>query len=277
MRSSEIGDVSSTASKALKIIDMGLLLGAKGPCYDFLTATASKIHPLTRPRDCPPIFKTERVLSMKSRVPFKSNEKFRLAIKVLKSPPDLTLFSQILDENEPVLLKNCIADWPALSKWKSLDYLSQVGGRRSVPVEIGEFSSNFISSGFKKDFFYFVFVFLGSSYLDDGAGSKIMTLDSFIDTCICDRSEGSTPGYLAQHCLFDQIIDLKRDFYIPDYCSLLTDSDESARCPDCDPDDVVVNSWFGPVGCSSPLHHDPYHNLLAQVHRCMIMNLIIYI
>ena len=30
--------------------------------------------------------------------------------------------------------------------------------------------------------------------------------------------------------------------------------------------DVIINMWLGPSHTVSPLHHDPYHNLLAQVH-----------
>ena len=35
--------------------------------------------------------------------------------------------------------------------------------------------------------------------------------------------------------------------------------------PNGDDDDVLVNAWLGPIGTVSPLHHDPYYNLLAQV------------
>lgn len=74
------------------------------------------------------------------------------------------------------------------------------------------------------------------------------------------------PGYLAQHPLFDQIPSLKADICPP---PLLTDapSDTSApppceRVPASAP---IVSAWFGPGGTVSPLHNDPYHNLLCQV------------
>lgn len=83
-----------------------------------------------------------------------------------------------------------------------------------------------------------------------------MSGDNFITDYIVNTS--GKIGYLAQHCLFDQIPSLAKDFNVPDYCSILLEEDEAF-------DDVIVNSWFGPLGCSSPLHHDPYHNLLVHV------------
>jgi Cupin-like domain len=32
-----------------------------------------------------------------------------------------------------------------------------------------------------------------------------------------------------------------------------------------EPRDVQSNIWFGPAGTISPLHYDPYHNVLCQV------------
>lgn len=89
-------------------------------------------------------------------------------------------------------------------------------------------------------------------------------------------------GYLAQHNLFAQIPALRLDISIPDYCYISppppvasspfykahskpgnggNGEDEGTK----ELKDVMLNAWFGPAGTISPLHVDPYHNLLCQV------------
>lgn len=91
-----------------------------------------------------------------------------------------------------------------------------------------------------------------------------MTIKQFIEDYILG-TEGQSPnsiGYIAQHNIFDQIEELRKDFTIPDYCSMYTGfyEDESDHQPEVD-----INGWFGPGNTISPLHYDPKDNLLAQV------------
>jgi hypothetical protein len=154
---------------------------------------------------------------------------------------------------EPIIITGALEDWPARGErpWRSPDYLLSrtIGGRRLVPIETGR------------------------SYVDDGWGQKIVTFKEFMDQYILLDLESSrlATGYLAQHDLFAQIPSLREDITIPDYCytspppphytsPLAKKHSEIKQL-----DDPLLNAWFGPAGTISPLHTDPYHNILAQV------------
>ncbi|KAH7384465.1 jumonji domain-containing 5 [Pyrenochaeta sp. MPI-SDFR-AT-0127] len=186
-----------------------------------------------------------------------------------------------IEMHTPFIITRTIEHWPALDErpWNSPGYLLEqtLGGRRLVPVEIGK------------------------SYTDDGWGQRIITFREFMDAYMLDADTGHEPsvtdvsstnnpqsktsdvnpingsqgssrtktrqtGYLAQHDLFAQIPSLRADISIPDYC--YCDPAPSPHLTHIKPtpklEEPLLNAWFGPAGTISPLHTDPYHNILAQ-------------
>ncbi|KAL5220445.1 hypothetical protein ABZP36_025158 [Zizania latifolia] len=128
----------------------------------------------------------------------------------------------------PVILCGCIDHWPARTKWKDIRYLERIAGDRTVPVEVGK---NYVCSEWKQE---------------------LITFSQFLERMWSpDCSANLT--YLAQHQLFDQIKELREDIMVPEYCNAGGGELQT------------LNAWFGPHGTVTPLHHDPQHNLFAQV------------
>ncbi|KAF2749658.1 Clavaminate synthase-like protein [Sporormia fimetaria CBS 119925] len=169
----------------------------------------------------------------------------------------------------PTIITSAIDFWPALNSptrsWSHPSYLLSrtLNGRRLVPIE------------------------LGRTYTDSDWGQKILSFGDFIYSYMFSslptspnhstRNEENTQpkqtAYLAQHDLFTHLPSLRADISIPDYCYV------SLPTPPWVPENIsslstpvppkletpLLNAWFGPAGTISPLHTDPYHNILAQV------------
>ncbi|XP_042955309.1 lysine-specific demethylase JMJ30 isoform X3 [Carya illinoinensis] len=126
-------------------------------------------------------------------------------------------------------VSDSMAHWPARTKWNDMDYLRRVAGDRTVPVEVGK---NYLCPEWKQE---------------------LITFSQFLARIEANDFSSDAPTYLAQHPLFDQISELRNDICIPDYCFAGGGELRS------------LNAWFGPAGTVTPLHHDPHHNILAQV------------
>ncbi|KAI1192136.1 hypothetical protein F5B17DRAFT_379567 [Nemania serpens] len=196
---------------------------------------------------------------------------------------------------EPLVLRNALGEWPALSSrpWNRPAYLLSrtFGGRRLVPVEIGR---SYVDEGWGQKlvtFGEFVRQYIeptipvrdthgrsvaGSNNSSDGndddssnhnankGGKNQFQKPS-------DHSKDTQPphkptAYLAQHQLFAQLPSLRNDILVPDYCYTAPPRHPTdARLDQPELDEPLLNAWFGPPGTISPLHNDPYHNVLAQV------------
>jgi hypothetical protein len=162
---------------------------------------------------------------------------------------DFLQFQQHLDDTTtPIIVKGVIDDWPAAAssdrRWSDPSYLlkATLGGRRLVPVE------------------------LGRSYTDDDWSQRIMTFAEYMESHLLQFKQERT-GYLAQHDLFTQIPSLSADTKTPDYCYTAPPRPESlsSTVQVETLEEPLRNAWLGPAGTISPLHTDPYHNILCQV------------
>ncbi|KAE9363624.1 Clavaminate synthase-like protein [Stipitochalara longipes BDJ] len=255
----------------VKIIDMALIMAGPPPSSDSQEQITSvfdllqEIHmeSMQVPKEHPP--RKRRRVDEDTGVwqdRFPTSEAFEppVSISISKwNEPSFNEFEKhMLHPNdddigpEPVIIRGALNCWPARNDhpWNSPSYLlsKTIGGRRLVPIE------------------------LGRSYVDEGWGQKIITFKEFMEQYILDpESSALATGYLAQHDLFAQIPSLREDIAIPDYCftspppphdsSPLAEK-HSKLPPLAEP---VLNAWFGPAGTISPLHADPYHNILSQV------------
>lgn len=188
----------------------------------------------------------------------------------------------------PVVIRGAIENWPARSTrpWDQPDTLlsATFDGLRLVPVEIGR---SYVDEGWGQKlvtFSEFVQDYIdpsvqcsrprlgtGEASTATAATATVTTAQSFREG---DENTMAKPkpkpkpktGYLAQHPLFTQLPLLRNDILIPDYCytaAPLHPTDPSMDQPELD--SPLLNAWFGPPGTITPLHTDPYHNVLAQV------------
>lgn len=163
------------------------------------------------------------------------------------SQPSFQQFQLHLDNDmTPLLLTNVMNDWPAMQTWSDPKHLLRLtlGGRRCVPVEIGE------------------------TYTHVDWRQEIMPLRKFMYKYL-RPSNPKEIGYLGQHNLFRQIPALQKDICTPDYCYTAPPESTPASRLGLPPvplvDEPQKNVWIGPKGTRTPLHTDPYHNIFCQV------------
>ncbi|MCJ1477472.1 hypothetical protein MMC13_006144 [Lambiella insularis] len=229
--------------EVVRTLDMALIMTGAPLREQMIEALLSKLQRMI-PVDSPPRKRRKTQISF----PLDGSKRPKIQFSIEREEKSVEAFERQLKTGAPVVITHAIEHWPALHErpWKDPSYLLEktFGGRRLVPIE------------------------LGRSYTDDGWGQTIITFRDFMENYLLGPNVEKI-GYLAQHDLFAQIPSLRNDISIPDFCFI----DPPAPPIDAPPavqgsphlEEPLLNAWFGPAGTISPLHTDPYHNILCQV------------
>lgn len=248
-------DFDPLVDRIISTLDMAIFLSG-APGREALIDHAFHILLISSPLDHP------STSGLKYKQPAIPELSTHYPIKRLSHPLDLESFQNHLDTAAtPLIIPGQLDEWPAIDKWKDPAYLLKLtlNGRRLVPIE------------------------LGRSYTDEGWSQTITKFGDFFHNHLIEgdntsqtkqdqnpENEAPAPNraptaYLAQHDLFTQLPALRTDILIPDLCYTTPPrSTPASTKPVSQLDEPLLNAWLGPPGTQSPLHTDPYHNILAQ-------------
>jgi hypothetical protein len=151
-------------------------------------------------------------------------------------PADAASVRALLAASTPAVLCGAVRGWPALRKWRDLDWWARAVGHRFVPVEIGQHLGR---GGWHEEALEladFMRDYVGASAREWGGGAA---------------AARAPVAYLAQHGLFEQIPSLGADFSAP----AVLDAAAIGS----------TNAWVGTAGTVTRAHFDSYDNVLCQV------------
>ena len=246
------GDSEDWVQETVRLLDMAVILAGAPEREEMIEELLSALQDYVEERSDGPPRKKRRKEDDTFQTEGKDVPEIQKQIPI-RAALSMEAFEKHLGTGLPLVIQDVLTHWPALHErpWKSPAYLMKktFGGRRLVPVEIGR------------------------SYTDSGWGQRIITFKDFMSLyLLCDPTETreKSVGYLAQHDLFSQIPSLRNDIATPDYCytnppppasgTPLSKKEQQPKL-----EEPLLNAWFGPAGTISPLHTDPYHNILCQV------------
>ncbi|KAI7693363.1 Clavaminate synthase-like protein, partial [Hortaea werneckii] len=230
-------------SEIVAVLDKSIQLsGAPGrrQLHNTIFQQLSEVLPAGEMNKYPPAFRFHHPWPLRTKV----------GVSKADSTLDLVEFQEWLDViTQPLVIPKVARHWRASKLWRSPRYLMEhtLGGRRLVPIELGKL------------------------YTDKDWSQRLMSFAEFTKNCLLP-SRPREVGYLAQTDLFDLLPALKADIMTPDYCwsTPPASTDEAtlktaglSSAPSLS--EPLVNVWLGPSGTRTPLHTDPYHNILCQV------------
>ncbi|KAH7316198.1 hypothetical protein KP509_21G082400 [Ceratopteris richardii] len=149
----------------------------------------------------------------------------------------------------PVVIESAMENWKARS-W-TLDTLIKKFGQTTVHIELSRWHKEEKRWADFRDL-----------YKDKALAPKEeifipqypILLEDFINIFLRDYEDQTAPvkGYLAQQQLLNDLPELAEGIEDPEYANIGSGIYQR-------------NVWLGPAGTITPLHRDPYHNVLAQV------------
>jgi hypothetical protein len=240
MSDSSAPDAIDWMSQVVRVLDLGLIVSGGTSRSELYEAVFANLEPFVGQSDfsgdIPRVFDLDLPEALATKHPVAT-----------VSQPSLEEFQLHLNSYmTPLLLTDTINDWLAMRSWQDPTYLLRLtlGGRRCVPIEIGE------------------------TYTHAEWRQEIMSLRKFMHEHLLPINPKEI-GYLGQHNLFRQIPQLRKDIRTPDYCYTVPPEVTPASRPGLQSvppvDEPQKNIWLGPRGTRTPLHTDPYHNIFCQV------------